>query len=300
MEETRYPKRFRNFMIQSVPTSVINKARTIAKYTKDDQVYYLVSMFNSCTAQCMTKLSGSDTIAVTLNDIKEYRHIEDIVHHGLDKVRKEVKKYKDKHEKKLQRGKLLHQVVQTEDSHFIIPKQDQQCIELYSNYLRSIESMDQVELHPWQNELLGQLDKVTDRTIIWIYGTKGGEGKTWFQRYIERIYGERRVYSGTLASKADNVCHALSKEMLSFKDIFQFNIARSDSEMTLQPDAYAVIEGIKDGCYFSGKYSSAQLYFKTPNTVIVFANIAPDLKRLSFDRWCVYKILSDLTLHKEV
>jgi len=299
MAETRYPKRFRNFMLLAIPTSVINKARTVAKYAKDDQVYYHVSMFNSCTAQYMTKLSGSEATAVSLNDIKEYTYLEDVVH-GLDKVRKEVTKYTETHEKKLQRGKLLYQVVQSVDSHFMLPRQDQQCIELYSNYQRSIESMDQVELHPWQKELLTDIDKVCDRTIIWIYGTKGGEGKTWFQKYIEIVYGERRVYGGTLSSKADNVCYALSKEMLSFKDIFLFNIARSDSEMTVQPDAYAVIEGIKDGRYFSGKYSSAQLYFKTPNTVIVFANIAPDLKRLSFDRWCVYKILSNLTLHKEV
>jgi len=294
MEETRYPKRFRNFMIQSVPDSIINKARTIAKYTKDDQVYYLVSMFNSRSPQYMTKLSGSEAIAVTLKDIKEYTHIEDVVH-GMDGIQNEVTEYKENHEKKLQRGKLLYQVVQTEDSHVMLPQRDQQCIELYCNYLRSIESMDQVELHPWQNELLSHIDKVSDRTVIWIYGTKGGEGKTWFQRYIKRLYGDRRVYCGSLSSKADNICYALSKELLSFKDLFLFNIARSDSIMK----QYVVIEGIKDGLYFSGKYASKQLHFKTPNTVIIFANSPPDLKRLSADRWCVYQILSNLTLHKE-
>ena len=282
MEETHQSKRFRNFMIQSLSHSVIAKARTIAKYTKDDQLYYLVSMFNSCTAQYMTKLSDSDTIAVTLKDIKEYTHIEDVVY-GLDSVQKEVTQYKENHEKNLQRGKLLYQVVQTEDSHVMLPQTDQQCIELYCNYIRTIESMDQVELHPWQNELLTHIDKVSDRTVIWIY--------------IKRLYGDRRVYCGSLSSKADNICYALSKELLSFKDLFLFNIVRSDTIM--KHDPYVVIEGIKDGLYFSGKYASKQLHFKTPNTVIIFANSAPDLQKLSADRWCVYQILSNLTLHKE-
>ena len=67
----------------------------------------------------------------------------------------------------------------------------------------------------------------------------------------------------------------------------------------MKHDPYVVIEGIKDGLYFSGKYASKQLHFKTPNTVIIFANSAPDLQKLSADRWCVYQILSNLTLHKE-
>ena len=93
------------------------------------------------------------------------------------------------------------------------------------------------------------------------------------------------------------MCYVLSKQLLPLKDIFLFNISRSDRDAVVFSDAYQVIEGIKDGYYFSGKYSSRQLHFKTPNTIIIFANSAPEYSKLSRDRWIVYEIV-DFNLNK--
>ena len=43
-------------------------------------------------------------------------------------------------------------------------------------------------LNTWQRELL-ELMKPSERKIIWVKGETGGEGKTWFQKYILHHYG---------------------------------------------------------------------------------------------------------------
>ena len=50
-------------------------------------------------------------------------------------------------------------------------------------------------LKPWQIELMKEVNKPTDRHIIWIIGKKENEGKTLFQKYIKSIFGARRVLS---------------------------------------------------------------------------------------------------------
>lgn len=45
-----------------------------------------------------------------------------------------------------------------------------------------------------------------------------------------------------------------------------------------------IIEQIKNGIYFSGKYESQMKYDKPPH-VVVFSNTMPDQSKLSADRW---------------
>ncbi len=236
MEATR--KRYRNFMVKNVSEALMNKARTVAKYTKDGEFFYHVGLFSSCSVEHVRRLSG-DAEAVSVAGLQDYTHVQDILY-GLEKVQKEVTRYKQEHEKKLQRGKLLYTVLQDEEGHFHVPATDKECIRLYMNYLRTTE--EDVQLYPWQKALLQGIG-ATDRSVIWVYGVKGGEGKTWFQKYIERSYGERRVYLGVVSSHAENIAHAMKRELLAFKDIFLFNIVRSDG---VTVGAYSVLEGIKD------------------------------------------------------
>ena len=54
-----------------------------------------------------------------------------------------------------------------------------------------------------------------------------------------------------------------------------------------------MLEAIKDGTAISGKYQSEVVRFKTPNVVIVFSNVDPDMQQLSRDRWQIYSITKD-------
>ncbi len=48
--------------------------------------------------------------------------------------------------------------------------------------------------------------------------------------------------------------------------------------------SYQAIEDLKNGALFSTKYESGMCVFNSPH-VVVFANMAPDLNKLSADRW---------------
>ena len=295
------PKRYRNFLLQTVDPlgiEIAKKARVFIEYEKDGERYYHLGLYQAYSIEAMKKLTKCDIVTdIVPSELSEYTYIRDFAF-GVDNVRHELERLKQDYEKKVNRGKLLYEVIMEGDYAIdILPPDDKECLRLFTEHQRKSEEVGEVELYPWQNELLKELERPTARKVIWVFGTSGYEGKTWIQSYIEKKYGSR-VYRSVLTNKADNMCYVLGKQLLPVKDIFLFNIARSDHDTVMYSDAYQVIEGIKDGCYFSGKYNSQQLHFKTPNTVIIFANKPPEASKLSKDRWIVYEIKKDLTMER--
>ena len=59
-----------------------------------------------------------------------------------------------------------------------------------------------------------------------------------------------------------------------------------------------MLEGIKDGHKVSAKYDSRRLFFKTPNTVMVFSNEFPMVEALKKDRWRIYEIMGEDVYNK--
>ena len=89
-------------------------------------------------------------------------------------------------------------------------------------------------------------------------------------------------------TKKADIAYILSKESLTCKDIFLFNLLRSDTDV-----AYGLLENIKDGYLISSKYRSIPLKIKIPNTVVVFSNSYPEQSQLSVDRWKIFEICGD-------
>ena len=114
------------------------------------------------------------------------------------------------------------------------------------------------------------------------------EGKTFIRKYIQQLFGARHVLKTEANSRKADIAYVLAQETLTCKDIFLFNLLRSDLEVT-----YGLLENIKDGYLVSSKYRSKPLKIQTPNTVIVFSNSPPLMYKLSADRWRVYKIEND-------
>ena len=98
--------------------------------------------------------------------------------------------------------------------------------------------------------------------------------------------GPAELWPLILLDGKKNIAHYLTKLPLECKDIFVFNHPASASEAV----AYDLLEDIKDGRTRSDKYSTAQVMFKTPNTVMVFSNEYPRTKALKKDRWWIYEI----------
>ena len=156
--------------------------------------------------------------------------------------------------------------------------------------VNSIRKQDGYDLlRVWQVKLL-ELLKPSQRDIIWVIGTKGAEGKSWFQEYIEQHFGCKRVFRTTINKNSDSILYCLSKRMISLINIFVFNVPKS---FHVNDVPYTLLEEIKDGQAISANYDNKVLNFKKPNILIVFSNTQPILTRVSKDRWKIYDITKD-------
>lgn len=111
-----------------------------------------------------------------------------------------------------------------------------------------------------------------DREIFWIYDPKGGCGKTDLANHLIcnnqfLVFGNAKTADVALAWNGENV-------------IFDYSRSQQDHIN------YGVIEDIKNGRIFSGKYQSCTKLYARPK-VLVFANFLPDYGKMSADRWNV-------------
>lgn len=111
-----------------------------------------------------------------------------------------------------------------------------------------------------------------DREIYWIYDPKGGCGKTDLANHLISnngflVFGNAKTADVALAWNGENV-------------IFDYSRSQQDHIN------YGVIEDIKNGRIFSGKYQSTTKLYARPK-VLVFANFLPDFGKMSLDRWNV-------------
>jgi len=164
--------------------------------------------------------------------------------------------------------------------------------ELLDMYMkqRNMIDIDNVILRTWQTALLEYMVP-TNREVIWIIGTKGNEGKSWFQEFLESKFGWHRVIcSMDIKMKKGNICQALRKRSLMTTNMFLFDVGKGAAYEGVN---YDVLEKIKNGRIVADKYNTAELKFQTPNIVIVFSNEKPDIGKLSKDRWKIFKIIGE-------
>ena len=209
-------------------------------------------------------------------------------------------KINKEYEEKVELGKALYKIlnkgVVQEES---FPPEWQRALDLYLKQGHQIDH-ETVVLKPWQMELMKHIDNPSDRKILWVQGEKCGEGKTWFQKYVQSLLGRRRVVAGgiNIHSNSASIAHALSKRPLATTDIFLFNIGKARNRE--QEVNYSFIEDLKDGNVFASKYDSKELMIKVPNIVMVFSNSTPDVEELARDRWEIFSIENDELVKRQI
>lgn len=124
---------------------------------------------------------------------------------------------------------------------------------------------------PWQANLLEEIRAPpSDRTIIWYVDEVGGKGKTDMATHLVSSLGWIRLTNG----KSSDIALAWNGENVIF------DYSRSQQEHI----NYGIIEDLKNGQVFSGKYQSVSKVYRRPY-VVVFANFHPDQGKMSLDRW---------------
>ena len=185
---------------------------------------------------------------------------------------------------KIELGKQVASIIESgEVIYESLGRTDKEAFDTYRKYLK-VDIAD-IVLHKWQEEAMKFFDSPTERQVIWITDILGGKGKTFFQKYVVGYFGRSRVATLDLRVKHANACNVLKKLPLTSINIFLFNDVRSVSGEDL--NLYRLLEDIKDGQATTSKYDNDNIQFKTPNTVMIFSNKYPNLKKLTNDRWLV-------------
>lgn len=145
------------------------------------------------------------------------------------------------------------------------------------------EPVEVYEPRGWMLPFVEKLKTKPDaRSITWIWENVGNVGKTCFAKYL--CVKMNALY---VSGKASDVKMAVAELVKAGKPprIVIFGFPRQVEDYV----SYQAIEEVKDGIFFSGKYESGMVLYNPPH-VIVLANFAPDVSKLSRDRWDIHEI----------
>jgi len=151
------------------------------------------------------------------------------------------------------------------------------------------------ELYGYQEKVLNILKKEPDeRKVYWFWEENGGVGKSALVKHIYLKNTDRMIIATGKGNDVRNQInyHINGNEKLKLEpkelDIAILDISRTVEDYV----SYEVIEQIKNGLLYSGKYEGGMCAFNSPH-VIIFANFEPKYDALSSDRWRVYNIDED-------
>ena len=186
---------------------------------------------------------------------------------------KKMLKFDTEYKEKMEMGEQMYEYVKEYDiNEKSLPKAMREPLEIYKEQKQNVD-VENVILKSWQESLLNYM-KPSDREIIWVQGRKCGEGKSWFQEYVESRYGFKRVVAGMdIKIKKSSICLVLRKRRLTTTDIFLFDVGKAKTFDTVN---YAVLEKITNGRILTSKFDSVELKLRTPNMVMVFSDERPD------------------------
>lgn len=146
------------------------------------------------------------------------------------------------------------------------------------------------QLYPWQRSIARAVSyEPDDRSIYWIVGSAGNQGKSKFAKYLAYHH---KVPFGAYG-KANDLLNLVSKKQGA--QAYVFDLTRCKPEDFSMADLYSTIESIKNGMFVNLKYSTEEVLMMPPH-VLIMSNQLPDVSKLSGDRWCIWEILDDHTL----
>ena len=147
-------------------------------------------------------------------------------------------------------------------------------------------------LRPWQRRIYDIcLEEPDERKIYWFWENTGNVGKSYLTKCLVDNLGAI-VVSG----KVNDIMFAIAsidKRKKPIPKVCILDIPRANKNGC----AFAALENLKNGCFFSGKFESQMVRINPPH-VMVFCNFPPDqatLKELSKDRWKVQELTEVLT-----
>lgn len=134
------------------------------------------------------------------------------------------------------------------------------------------EEIRNLELNMYQVIWWSILREQNDRQILWIVDYEGGMGKSTFGKWLRVNHNAIRLGNNTR-----DASHVYGGEEYVF-----FDFVRTQEERI----SYQVIEEIKGGDIYCGKYEGKSVLYAPPK-VCVFSNFYPDRSKMTSDRWYI-------------
>ena len=140
------------------------------------------------------------------------------------------------------------------------------------------------QLYPWQRDIFEMVTQYSphERLIHW-YHDDGNSGKSALAKMLVANHGAMMMDGRSVDIK--HSIHNFHEEHASYPKIIIFNLPRSAGNSL----DFVGLEHVKDGNFSSTKYGGGQHTFPSPHT-IVFANQAPDTRKLTLDRWRIVNL----------
>lgn len=150
---------------------------------------------------------------------------------------------------------------------------------------KPIKILPKADLYAWQLKVLDDIKvEPDDRIIYWLWSEAGGVGKTSFQKYLTVKHGA--CILGGKAADCRNGIVDWFKRTGSTPELVCCNVPRSFNSDYV---SYEAFENIKDMLFYSGKYEGGMICGNSPH-LFIFANVEPDVEKLSADRWQIIKL----------
>lgn len=132
----------------------------------------------------------------------------------------------------------------------------------------------------WQQQVIDLVETDPDnRTIHWYYEFTGNVGKSFLCKYLVLKY-DGIIASGKKSDVFNQVKCWLDEHKNESPRLIILDIPRTARDYV----NYGVLEKLKDGMIYSGKYEGGICCLENVH-VICFANSPPDMDRMSNDRW---------------
>ncbi|AAA42894.1 ORF1 [Coconut foliar decay alphasatellite] len=134
--------------------------------------------------------------------------------------------------------------------------------------------------HNWQLEVLSAIgEPADDRTILWICGRDGGDGKSVFAKYL----GLKPDWFYTCGGTRKDVLYQYIEDP-------KRNLILDVPRCNLEYLNYALLECVKNRAFSSDKYEPLSYLGFDHVHVLVFANVLPDYLKISRDRIKLWNI----------
>jgi len=141
------------------------------------------------------------------------------------------------------------------------------------------EEFKDIIWRPWQQTILDLIKNKPDRrTVNWIYDADGNKGKSTLMRYLD--WKHKTIVVNGKGADIFNGIKTYLDDIKEFPELIISDIPRTYETFI----SYGVLEKIKDGVLYSGKYEGGRVRL-LPLHLIIFANFMPNMEAMTEDRW---------------